>query len=177
MRLHRVAIALVLVESTAGAQSVRIGGPAPEIDLPTLSGGRVQLSKLHGHPVVVSFWGTWCPPCRVEFPELVNAQRNYGAAGLIVLGVNGRDQEFSTKDVQKFATEFSVPFEIALDQRGRSRNAFQIFGLPTTVFIDSAGVVRGIHRGPIGREELDSAIATIVPVSPRISGRSPGGVR
>lgn len=165
MRLHRATIALILAGSTAGAQAVRIGGPAPEIDLPTLSGGRVQLSKLHGHPVVVSFWGTWCPPCRTEFPELVKAQRSYGGSGLIVLGVNGRDQEFSTKDVEKFAAEFSVPFQIALDQRGRSRSAFQIFGLPTTVFIDSAGVVKGIHRGPIDREQLDSAIATIVPHS------------
>lgn len=163
MRLRTVTVVLILSASAAGGQSVRIGGPAPEIDLPTLSGGRVQLSKMRGHPVVVSFWGSWCPPCREEFPELVRAHLAHSAAGLIVLGVDGRDQEFSTKDVQKFVTEFSVPFEIALDQRGRSRNTFQILGLPSTVFIDSGGVVRGIHRGPIDREQLDEAIAAILP--------------
>ncbi|HEV8495717.1 MAG TPA: TlpA disulfide reductase family protein [Gemmatimonadaceae bacterium] len=160
--LNRVmVIALALAASTASAQSLKIGAPAPEIDLPSLSGGRVQLSKLRGHPVVVSFWGTWCPPCRDEFPELVKAQRTYGSTGLVVLGVNGRDQEFSTKNVKKFVQEFSVPFEIALDERGRTRQTFLILGLPTTVFIDSAGVARLVHRGPINREELDSGIATI----------------
>jgi thiol-disulfide isomerase/thioredoxin len=118
---------------------------------------------MRGHPVVVSFWGTWCPPCRVEFPELVRAYQMHSAAGLIVLGVNGRDQEFSTKDVTKFVNEFLVPFEIALDERGRSRQTFLIVGLPTTVFIDSGGVVREIHRGPISLEQLNNGIATILP--------------
>jgi thiol-disulfide isomerase/thioredoxin len=157
-----LATALALAASVAHAQSLKIGAPAPEIDLPSLSGGRVQLSKLHGHPIIVSFWGTWCPPCRGEFPELVRVHQLYSAAGLVVLGVNGRDQEFSTKSVKNFVKEFSVPFEIALDERGRSRQTFLILGLPTTVFIDSGGIVRTVHRGPIGRAGLDSGIATIL---------------
>jgi cytochrome c biogenesis protein CcmG, thiol:disulfide interchange protein DsbE len=162
--LNRLAVvALALVASTGGAQSVRIGAPSPEIDLPSLSGGRVQLSKMRGHPVVVSFWATWCPPCRSEFPELVKAHQMYSAAGLVVLGVNGRDQEYSTKDVQKFVKEFSVPFEIALDEHGRSRRSFLIIGLPTTAFIDSAGVVQAIYRGPITHEDLERGVATILP--------------
>lgn len=156
-------IALALAASTAGAQSVKIGAPAPEIDLPSLSGGRVQLSKLRGHPVVVSFWGTWCPPCRLEFPELVRVYQTHGPAGLVVLGVNGRDQEYSTKDVRKFVKEFSVPFEIALDEHGDARKTFLILGQPTTFLIDSAGVVQAMHRGPLSRAELDSGIAMILP--------------
>jgi len=158
----RLAAALTVAASAASAQPVRQGAPAPEIDLPLLSGGRVQLSKLRGRPVVVSFWGTWCPPCRAEFPELVRAHQAHGPAGLYVLGVNGRDQELSTRDVKRFVDEFSVPFPVALDQRGRSRRAYLIQGLPTTVFVDSAGVVQLIHRGPINREELDRGIATIL---------------
>jgi len=73
-----------LAATSATAQPVRQGARAPEIDLPTLAGGRVQLSKLRGRPVVVSFWGSWCPPCRSEFPELVRAHREYGPAGLTV---------------------------------------------------------------------------------------------
>jgi thiol-disulfide isomerase/thioredoxin len=160
---HRMAVvALVLSASASGAQPVSPGARAPEIDLPTLTGGRVQLSKLRGHPVVVSFWGTWCPPCRDEFPELVKASLAHGASGLQVVAVNGRDQETSDKNVQKFVDEFSVTFQVALDQRGRARRAFLIQGLPTTVFIDSGGVVRGVHRGPISREELDRGLASIL---------------
>jgi peroxiredoxin len=157
-----LAILLVSVARDGGAQPVP-GARAPEIDLPTLAGGRVKLSKLRGRPVVVTFWGTYCPPCRVEFPELVRAQQTHGAAGLYVLGVNGRDQEYSTKDVQAFVDQFAAPFTIALDTRGRSRTAYRIIGLPTTVFVDTAGVVRRIHFGPIDGEALDRGIATILP--------------
>ena len=160
---YSVIVVLALAASTAGAQRVKLGARAPEIDLPKLAGGRVQLSKLRGRPAIVSFWGTWCAPCREEFPELVRAYREHGPAGLYVLGVNGRDQELRTKDVQRFVDEFSVPFDIALDQRGRARKSFLVLGLPTTVFIDSSGVVQHIHRGPIGREDLDRGIALIFP--------------
>ena len=160
---HRITVVVLgLAGSAIGAQPVGAGARAPEIDLPTLTGGRVQLSKLRGHPVVVSFWGTWCPPCRDEFPELVKLQAAHGPAGLFVLAVNGRDQETSDKSVKKFVDEFSVTFQVGLDQRGRARRAYLIQGLPTTVFIDSGGVVRGVHRGAISREELTRGLATIL---------------
>ena len=162
MRVALVVAALALGSSVAGGQPVRVGARAPEIDLPTLDGGRVQLSKLRGHPVVVSFWGTWCPPCRSEFPELVRLHTAYAPSGLVVLGVNGRDQERSTKAVQRFVDEFAVTFPVALDQRGRARQAFRLFGLPTTVFIDTAGVIQQIHTGPITRDELVRDLAGII---------------
>jgi peroxiredoxin len=148
--------------SICGAQAPRSGKRAPEIDLPTLTGGRMELSKLRGHPVILSFWGTWCPPCRHEFPELVRLQAKHADAGLRVIGINGRDQEVDTKDVQRFVDFFSVTFPIALDKRGSVRRAYQIKGQPTTVFIDSSGVIRKIHVGLILPAELDSGIALIL---------------
>ena len=100
--------ALLLAAPNAPAQKVGRGAAAPEIDLPTLAGGRVKLSELRGKPVVVTFWGTWCPPCRDEFPELVARQKKYRDSGLVILAVNQRDQELSTKVVQDFANEYAV---------------------------------------------------------------------
>jgi thiol-disulfide isomerase/thioredoxin len=156
-------LTLLLPPVTAGAQEIAKGKPAPEIDLPTLQGGRVKLSGLRGHPVVVTFWGTWCPPCRVEFPELVAAHRKYHEAGLEVLAVNQRDQELGTKDVEAFVKEFSVDFAVVLDARGTSRRTFRLIGLPTTVFIDSAGIIQQVHMGPINRDELAQGLAMILP--------------
>lgn len=162
-RVWRVTTLLLsLGASGLEAQSLKPGRRAPEIDLPTLTGGRVELSKIKGHPVVVSFWGTWCPPCRDEFPELVKVQAKYARDGLHVLGVNGRDQERSNKDVQRFVELFPVSFTIALDKRGSVRRAYRIEGQPTTVFIDSAGIVRKIHTGRISREELEAGIGLIL---------------
>lgn len=159
-----VTASLLLVTAVAaGAQLPRVGDRAAEIDLAALDGGRVVLSQLRGHPVVISFWGSWCPPCRDEFPELVRAFKAHGPAGLRMIGVNGRDQERRTKDVQGFVDEYAVTFPIALDVRGRARRDYGLIGLPTTVFVDSSGVVRRIHIGPIGREQLTDGIATIQP--------------
>ena len=158
-----MAAALILVARVAIAQPIARGSPAPEIDLATLQGGRVKLSELRGHPVLVTFWGTWCPPCRDEFPELVAAHRNHGDRGLRVLAVNQTDQELSTKDVQAFVKQYSVDFIVALDPRGKARRSFRLIGLPTTLFIDSSGVIQLVHPGPISRARLTEGLAMILP--------------
>jgi peroxiredoxin len=168
MRRGAVLIALALAASAAGAQSVKVGQRAPEINLEAVAGGKARLSELRGHPVVVTFWATWCPSCRTEFPDLVKVQADYSAAGLRVLAVNGIDQEHSrngTKHVKQFIEEFAVTFPVGLDKRGRTRDAYGILTLPTMLFIDSGGVVRAISAGPTSREALDRGIATILPPS------------
>lgn len=161
------AVILALVASAAGAQSVKAGARAPEIDLPVLTGGRVKLSALRGRPVVVAFWQTWCPSCRSEFPELIKANAAYAAAGLVVVGINDPMQEHSGGDgarhVKLFVDELAVSFQIALDKNGRTRDRFGILTLPTTVFIDADGIVQTINRGPTSRGELEHGLATILP--------------
>ena len=156
-------IALLLTASPVAARQIAPGRAAPEIDLPLLDSGRVKLTALRGHPVVVTFWGTWCPPCRTEFPELVIAYRKYRASGLEVLAVNQFDQEFGKAEVKAFVKEFSVDFAVALDERGKSRRSFRLIGLPTTVFIDKAGIIQRVNWGPISAAELARGLAAIVP--------------
>ena len=165
MRLTSVAAlsAVVAVFPTVASAQAKIGGKAPEIDLPTLSGGApMRLSALRGQPVVVTFWGTWCLPCREEFPRLVAAYNKYHAGGLEIVAVNQRDQELKLKYVQAFADTYAVPFTVALDTRGHSRRTYRLVGLPTTVFIDSAGTIVQMLRGPVSEEALALGLALIV---------------
>ena len=162
---YAFAIALTLFALThpVGAQVLAAGTSAPEIDLASLDGARVQPSALHGHPVVVSLWVTWCLPCKEEFPELVRIFRAHSAAGLHVLAVNGRDRESSAWAVRKFAERYAAIFPIALYETGMMRSTYKITGLPTTVFVDTAGVIRLVNVGPISATELDRGVALILP--------------
>lgn len=157
------------VPGPVGAQEIQPGKPAPEIDLPRLEGGQIKLSSLRGHPVVVTFWGTWCPPCKDEFPELVAAHRKYREAGLEVIAVNQRDQEIRTTDVEAFVKEYKVEFIVAMDQRGKSRRSYRLIGLPTTVFIDAGGIIRQVNSGPIAPSQLARGLTLILPSKPPAS--------
>lgn len=158
--LARLLLLATLSTPAAGAQ-VRVGTVAPEIELRTLGGESFRLSALRRRPVVMTFWGTWCPPCRQEFPDLAELYRTHRADGLEVVAVNQRDQEVNTKDVQRFVDAFAVPFTVVLDARGRSRRDYRLVGLPTTVFIDTAGVITRVVSGPVSREQLALGLATI----------------
>jgi cytochrome c biogenesis protein CcmG, thiol:disulfide interchange protein DsbE len=152
-----------VIARQSSAKAIGTGIAAPEIDLETLAGGRVKLSALRGRPVVLTFWGTWCPPCKDEFPALVEVHRRHRGAGLEVLAVNQRDQELNTRDVEAFAKEYGVDFTVALDPRGRSRRNYKLIALPTTIFVDSAGVIRTVHPGPISVKQLAEGVGTILP--------------
>ena len=94
-------------------------------------------------------------------PDLIDAwHKNPGA--LEILAVNITDQE-KRKDVTRFVAEFGVPFPVLLDVRGKVRELYSLVLLPTTVFLDSGGVVRTVHSGPLTRKALELGLGTILP--------------
>ena len=156
------ALSLAMVASGTQAQAqVREGTLAPELELRTLTGAPFKLSALRRSPVVITFWGTWCPPCRSEFTELSAVYTKYRATGLQIVAVNQGDQERKVSDVHAFVDALAVPFTVVLDPRGRSRPTYRLVGLPTTVFVDTAGVVRKVLSGPVSPESLAGGLATI----------------
>jgi peroxiredoxin len=161
--IGRTLILLALLAPLAvRAQSPEVGRPAPDFGLAVLQGGELHLSQLRRHPVLINFWASWCAPCRTEMPEIVAAYAAHRAAGLEVLAVNLTDQE-SRRAVRRFVAEMSMAFPVLLDERGRVRRAYQLRGVPTTVFVDTAGVVRVIHPGPLTAEALARGLSAILP--------------
>ncbi len=146
---------------SARPTTVKIGDLAPEIDLKSVTGDQITLSKLEGKPVLVNFWATWCGPCRQEFPALVHMYKKYQDQGLVVLGVNFQDDN-SDDGVRTFMRNTLVNFPVVRDVGERVGRMYRISGLPTSIFVDRKGVVRDIVvGGPMTDEFLDQQWAKI----------------
>src|ERR1700686_2251785 len=81
--------------SSAGAvhmDSKVAGKPEPELKLKTVDGKDFSLADYKGKVVFVNFWATWCEPCRVEIPWLIEFNHKYGPKGLVILGIAMHDE-------------------------------------------------------------------------------------
>jgi peroxiredoxin len=81
---------------------------------------------------------------------------------LQVLAINLTDQEHLS-DARRFVNELQLPFPVLLDEKGKVRRSYALRGVPTSVFIDSSGVVRVVNPGPITRELIERGLAKILP--------------
>jgi len=127
-----------------------------------LGGGEASLSDYRGRPVFINFWASWCAPCRAEMPDIVEAYNRHRNAGLEILAIDNTQLDV-VEDVHAFVKEFQMPFPVLLDEQGAAAQAFGILGLPTSVFVDGDGVVRGVNAGPLTEDTLEEYLAEILP--------------
>jgi peroxiredoxin len=145
--------------AAASGPAPRVGKPAPDFRLVGLDGQPVQLSELRGHPVWLSFWATWCPPCRAENPDIQAVYQANKENGLVVLAVNIGEE---TSTVRGYADRTGLTFSIVLDQATEVAAMYRIVGIPTHYFIDAEGVVRDWRIGSMSRTTMDRKVRSIL---------------
>jgi len=133
-----------------------VGKPAPDFTLQTLDGKKVTLSDLRGKAVVLNFWATWCPPCKVELPWFVDFQKQYGPKGLQIVGIS--EDEGGKEKVQAFVKEMGVTYPIAVDDDTVARKYGDVEDLPTTFYIDRNGKIVQFAMGLADRSEIEDKI-------------------
>lgn len=146
-----VSVLLVLLVWRLTHQSPRPtgGGPAPRFILPYLSKpGRLDLASLRGHPVVLSFWASWCEPCKAEAGTLERLSRRYETRGVRFVGVDTND---GASDARRFVRAHGLTYPIVRDANGAvASNEYAVANLPTTFFINRYGVlIGGDVLGPV----------------------------
>lgn len=135
--------------------SLQPGAPAPDFALLLEDGSHLSLSDLHGRPVVINFWATWCGPCRLEMPELMRTA--VIDPNLVLLAVNVQE---GLDAVAPFADDFGMTTPVVLDSQGTLNELYGVRGLPTTYFIDNSGAISAVYSGPLTpsalKERLDA---------------------
>lgn len=113
---------------------------APGFLLNDSDGNVVRLDDLRGKVVLLNFWATWCPPCRLEMPSLESLQRQLGPRGLAVLAVASRD---NARDVRSFINEHRLSFPALLDPGAHAYDVYDVWSLPTNFVINKRGYLVG----------------------------------
>lgn len=139
---------------------LNVGDLAHDFSLPDLDGRQVSLADFEGQPIVVNFWATWCPPCRIEMPEFQRAYEEYKDDDLIILAVNEAEQPQAVEAF--FYDEMGYTYTPLLDADGEVGELYGAIGLPSTFFIDAAGEVTAVHRGALSKEQLNSYLAETI---------------
>jgi cytochrome c biogenesis protein CcmG/thiol:disulfide interchange protein DsbE len=126
----------VWLSPVAWAGGLRVGAPAPEATLVTLDGQRISSADLLGQVVILTFWATWCSPCREELPLLSDYLAQHAAAGLQILGF-GLDTRERLAEVRQVAR--SVRFPVGFMSDSSAPGYGRIWRLPVSFTIDRAG--------------------------------------
>ncbi len=134
--------------------------PAPALTAPQVGGGTIDLAALRGKPVWLVFTGTYCPPCRDEYPIMNGFAARYADAGLIVLAIHVREGE---QTVAPFISSLNVVFPVGLDGDGSRARAWDAAALPVHYFIDAQGIVRDAALGGIGNDVMARGLQAILP--------------
>jgi cytochrome c biogenesis protein CcmG/thiol:disulfide interchange protein DsbE len=135
-------------------ESPLVGQPAPPFALVGLDGERIELAALAGRPVVINFWATWCQPCVVEHPMLLEAARLYEGR-VHFLGIVYQDD---ADLIRRFLAERGAWGPSLLDPGSRVAVEYGVYGAPETFVIDSEGrVVRKI-TGMLSWDSLIGAL-------------------
>jgi cytochrome c biogenesis protein CcmG/thiol:disulfide interchange protein DsbE len=154
-----------LVVDSAGTPqylSPLIGKPAPPFTLEDLNGKKVSLADFKGHALAINFWATWCAPCKIETPWLIDLRNQYAVQGFEVLAISADDidrkdpKKFSEEkqEIARFVQRMHMPYPVLIDGDSISEPYGGLDALPTTYYLDRNGTVVAAQMGTTSKDEI-----------------------
>ena len=138
-----------------------VGNVAPDFELAFYNGhewetaSQTSLSGIQGNVVVLNFWASWCPPCRLEADLLEETWLKYHDQDVVFLGVAWADSE---PKALAFLEEFNISYPNAPDLGSTISANYEINGVPETFFIDKEGYIAHVELLPLDKATLEGTI-------------------
>lgn len=141
------------------APGVNIGDLAYDFELVDMDNNLVKLSDFRGQKVLLNFWASWCPPCRIEAPHLQKLHED-NEQDIVVLGVNVTTSESDIENVKEFIDEFDLTF-VNLYESNNISFVYNVYSMPTSYFIDSNGIIRDVAVGAVNEDIVEDVFSTM----------------
>ena len=149
-------ILLLLVSTVYGGVNEKM----PEFNLPSALDGEVVKSKdFAGKVLLVTFFATWCPPCRQEVPTLIKLQSDYESKGFSVIGLSVDDKK---KVVVKMIKKEKINYPILMAKGKTARDFGGIVGIPISFLVNKQGIIVKRYTGYIPKSLLEKDIKEIL---------------
>lgn len=147
----------IVDESLDVESGLEIGQKAPNFELVSLDGETFKLSDYTGQMVMLNFWASWCPPCRVEMPHMETYYQEFKEEHNIeILAVNMTTLERGNKDkVPEFVDKHGLTFPILMDEKGDVKDLYDVMVYPTTYIVNAKGIITDKVNIPLDVEVIN----------------------
>ena len=139
------------------------GQEAPAFSVNPVKGDAVSLKDFKGHPVLLNFFASWCPPCREEISSLTHLYKQYSKDGVAIVGiaVDSLLTPESVGDVKPLAEKLAIPYPVAIATDKIAKD-YHFKGIPTTVVIDRDGRIAKMFYGYHDDKVIEAAVQKLL---------------
>jgi thiol-disulfide isomerase/thioredoxin len=143
--------------TTTQTQALAAGGTG--LQVPDISGQMHSLNEFAGKPTIINFWGTWCPPCRKEMPDLQIIYNEYGPLGLQIIGLSVND---TPEKVRRYIEKYGYNWTMLMSTRESMKHFRLGSGVPLTIFLDKEGKEVGRYVGMRTYKDFKAQVEKII---------------
>lgn len=143
--------------SSAPGVGVEKAGLAPDFALRSVNGETVHLSDFRGKAILLNFWATWCAPCKILTPWLVELQNQYGPQGLQTIAI-ALDEDATTVEIGESADQMHVNYPVLIGNEKVAAAYGGIPAMPVCFFVGRDGKIVDRIIGLKGRSEIEDSI-------------------
>ncbi len=151
-----------------GTASPLLNKPAPAFTLEDLSGTKVSLDSFKGKALLINFWATWCGPCKLETPWLIQLRDQYASKGFEVVGISTEGEDLppgdkagwarQRADIAKFVKQEKVDYPMLINGDSLTKPYGGLDAMPTSFYVDRSGKIIAAQMGITSKDDMENNI-------------------